>query len=183
MLFRSITCDWKDEVKPETKPDPKPDSSGSSSSGGSSSSSGGSSSTPAPSKVDLQKFYGDITGKYQFSFMMEADDTMLSNFYAGLSDLSLSQQVVYLCGMNPSPNGDFTLVQVKDSKDVDKVKAILQARIDYMVGDGNGPGGAFYPMEQTTWEEYSRIAVNGNYLMLIAHESCDDIVKEFNALF
>ena len=77
----------------------------------------------------------------------------------------------------------FMTEAVKDSKDVDKVKSILQARIDYMVGDGNGPGGAFYPMEQTTWEEYSRIAVNGDYVMLIAHENCDDIVKEFNALF
>ena len=115
--------------------------------------------------------------------MTEADDATLNNFYAGLSDLSLSQKAVYLCGMMPSPNGDFTLIQVKDSKDVDKAKAILQARIDYMVGDGNGPGGALYPMEQTTWEEYARIAVNGNYLMLIAHEKCDDIVKEFNALF
>ena len=80
-------------------------------------------------------------------------------------------------------NGEFGLVQVKDSKDVDAVMDIFQARVDYMVGDGNGPGGAFYPMEQTTWEEYARIAVNGNYLMLIAHENCDDIVNDFNALF
>ena len=151
----------------------------SSSSSGSSSGSSGSSA----SKVDLSSFYSTITGKYQFSFMTEADDVALTNFFAGLSDLSLSQQVIYLCGMSPAPVGDFALVQVSDSKDVDKVKSIFQARIDYMVGDGNGPGGAFYPMEQTTWEEYSRIAVNGDYVMLIAHENCDDIVKEFNALF
>ncbi len=148
-----------------------------------SSSSSGSSSGSSASKVDLASFYSTITGKYQFSFMTEADDTTLTNFFAGLSDLSLSQRVVYLCGMSPAPVGDFALVQVSDSKDVDTVKSIFQARIDYMVGDGNGPGGAFYPMEQTTWEEYSRIAVNGDYVMLIAHENCDDIVKEFNALF
>lgn len=148
-----------------------------------SSGSSGSSSGSSASKVDLASFYSTITGKYQFSFMTEADDTTLTNFFAGLSDLSLSQRVVYLCGMSPAPVGDFALVQVSDSKDVDTVKSIFQARIDYMVGDGNGPGGAFYPMEQTTWEEYSRIAVNGDYIMLIAHESCDDIVKEFNALF
>lgn len=153
---------------------------GSSSSG--SSSSGGSSSAPA-SKVDLQSFYDTTVGKYEFSFMMEADSATLDNFFAGLSDLSLSQQVIYLCGMSPSPHGDFALVQVNDSKDVDTVKGILQARIDYMVGDGNGPGGAFYPMEQTMWEENARIASNGNYVMLIVHPNCDDIVKEFNALF
>ena len=133
--------------------------------------------------MDLQSFYDTTVGKYEFSFMMEADSATLDNFFAGLSDLSLSQQVIYLCGMNPSPHGDFALVQVNDSKDVDTVKGILQARIDYMVGDGNGPGGAFYPMEQTMWEENARIASNGNYVMLIVHPNCDDIVKEFNALF
>lgn len=148
-------------------------------SGDSSSSSSGSSS----SKVDLSSFYSTITGKYQFSFMDAADDEILDQRYVGLTGLSLSQRLVYMCGMSPSPNGDFVLIQVADSKDVDKVKSILQARIDYMVGDGNGPGGASYPMEQTTWEENSRIAVNGDYLMLIAHPDCDSIVKDFNALF
>ena len=171
----NVTCDWeesKPEPKPEPKPDPKPDTKPEEKP-----------EEPAVKNVDLSSFYSTITGKYQFAFMEAADDATLTNFFAGLSDLKLSQRLVYQCLMSPSPNGDFVLVQVSDSKDVDTVKSILQARIDYMVGDGNGPGGAFYPMEQTTWEEYSRIAVNGNYLMLIAHENCDDIVKEFNALF
>lgn len=184
----TVTCDWKEaskpEPKPEPKPDPKPDASnpggGSGSSGGSSSSG---SSDSSSSQVDLQKFYDDTTGKYQFSFMTEADDTTLTNFFAGLSDLSLSQQVIYLCGMSPAPVGDFALVQVSDSKDVDTVKSIFQARINYMVGDGNGPGGAWYPGPTDMWENQSRIVTNGNYVMLIVHENCDDIVKEFNALF
>lgn len=174
----SVECDWtvetkpepKPDPKPETKPDPKPEDKPDAS-------------TPAPTQVDLQAFYDATTGKYQFASMMVADDTALTNFFAGLSDLNLSQRLVNLCAMMPAPNGDFVLIQVSDSKDVDTVKGILQARIDYMVGDGNGPGGAWYPMEQTTWEEYSRIVVNGSYLMLIAHENCDDIVKDFNALF
>ena len=153
---------------------------GSSSSG--SSSSGGSSSSSA-SKVDLSGFYTTITGKYQFSFMTEAVDQALDQYFAGLSGLNLVQRVVYQCGMSPSPHGDFVLVQVSDSKDVDTVKGILQARIDYMVGDGNGPGGAFYPMEATMWEENARIAVNGDYAMLIVHPDCDSIVNDFNALF
>lgn len=160
-----VRCRW----------DEQSDSSGSSGSG----SGDGSSS----SKVDLSSFYSTITGKYQFSFMTEADDTTLTNFFAGLSDLSLSQQVVYLCGMSPAPVGDFALVQVSDSKDVDTVKSIFQARIDYMVGDGNGPGGAWYPGPTEMWENQSRIVTNGDYVMLIVHENCDDIVKEFNALF
>lgn len=149
---------------------------------GSSGSSSGSSGSSV-SKVDLSSFYSTITGKYQFSFMTEADDATLTNFFAGLSDLSLSQRVIYLCGMSPAPVGDFALVQVSDSKDVDTVKAIFQARIDYMVGDGNGPGGAWYPGPTEMWENQSRIVANGDYVMLIVHENCDDIAKEFNALF
>ena len=180
----SVNCSWKEsQPAPTPKPDAsKPDSSGSGSSSSSDSSGGSSSSAPAAS-VNLSDFYTTTTGKYQFSFMMEADDTMLSTFFAGLSNLTLAQQVVYLCGMSPSPHGDFVLVQVSNSKDVDTVKSILQARIDYMVGDGNGPGGAFYPMEQTMWEENARIAVNGDCVMLIVHPDCDSIVSDFNALF
>ena len=128
--------------------------------------------------MDLSSFYSTITGKYQFSFMTEADDVTLTNFFAGLSDLSLSQQVIYLCDLSPAPVGDFALVQ-----DVDTVKSIFQARIDYMVGDGNGPGGAWYPGPTTMWEEQSRIVTNGDYVMLIVHPDCDSIVDDFNALF
>lgn len=172
IFYCVVRCRWEE-------------SSGSSSSSGSSgsSSSGGSSSSSSSSKVDLQAFYDATLGKYDFSFMMEADSTTLDSFFSGLSSLSLSQQVIYLCGMNPSPVGDFALVQVSDSKDVDTVKSIFQARIDYMVGDGNGPGGAWYPGPTEMWENESRIVSNGNYVMLIVHEKCDDIASEFNALF
>ena len=189
----TVTCDWKEETKPEPKPDPepkpepkpdpKPDASNPGGSSSSGDSSGSGSSGSSSSQVNLSDFYTTTTGKYQFSFMTEADDVTLTNFFAGLSDLSLSQQVIYLCGMSPSPHGDFALVQVSDPKNVDTVKAIFQARIDYMVGDGNGPGGAFYPMEQTMWEENARIAVNGDCVMLIVHPDCDSIVDDFNALF
>lgn len=144
--------------------------------------------TPAPEPtpagdVDLSAFYTDMTSQYQFAFMMEADNVTLDQMFAGLSGLDLAQRLVYICGMMPSPNGDFVLIQVSDSKDAAAVKGILQARVDYMVGDGNGPGGAFYPMEATMWEENARIATNGDYVMLIVHENCDDIVAAFNALF
>ena len=85
--------------------------------------------------------------------------------------------------MSPSPVGDFALVQVSDSKDVDAVKAIFQARIDYMTGADGGQPGAWYPGPTEMWQNSSRIASNGDYIMLIVHEKCDDIVNDFNALF
>ena len=176
----AVTCDWKEETKPEQKPDPKPeqkpDGSGSGSSSGS-----GDSSTPS-TNVDLSAFYSTITGKYEFGFLELADSSILDNVYPGLSGISAEQMLVYVCMISMN-NGEFGLVQVKDSKDVDAVKAAFQSRIDYMVGDGNGPGGAQYPMAMDQWENNSRIVSNGNYVMMVVHESCDDIVNEFNALF
>ena len=93
------------------------------------------------------------------------------------------QLAVYMCMMNPPPNGDVVLVQVKDSKDVDAVKAILQARIQYMVGDGNGPGGAWYPETMDQWENNSRVVSVGNSVMLVVMDNADEIVTEFQNLF
>ena len=169
----TVTCDWKEETKPDPKPEQKPDPKPDTSNPGSGSSS---------SRVDLQAFYDATTGKYEFGFLDLADKTALDVVYPGLSDISAEQMLVYVCMISMN-NGEFGLVQVKDSKDVDAVKAIFQARIDYMVGDGNGPGGAQYPAAMDQWENNSRVVSNGNYVMMIVHENCDDIVSEFNALF
>jgi len=138
--------------------------------------------TPPAKNVDLSAFYSTITGKYEFGFLELADDTILGQLYSGMSGVGLEQNQVYYCAVSMN-NGEIAMVQVKDSKDVDTVKAAFQARIDYMVGDGNGPGGAQYPMAMDQWENNSRIVANGNYVMMVVHENCDDIVKEFKALF
>lgn len=133
--------------------------------------------------VDLAAFFTKIEKDYDMNAMEAADSELIENCYPGLSAIQAKQLAVYMCVMNPSPAGDVALVQVKDSKDVDAVKAIFQARIQYMVGDGNGPGGAWYPEPTDMWENCSRIVTHGNYVMLVANNSCDDIVKDFNALF
>lgn len=157
------------EPKPEPKPDPKPDPAPD---------------TPAASTVDLQSFAETTLGNYDFSAMMEVDSQGIDAYFSGLSSISLSQQVINQCIMSPSPVGDFALVQVSDSKDVDAVKAIFQARIDRMSGaDGQGKPGAWYPGPTEQWLNNSRVVSNGNYVMMVVHENCDQIVAEFNALF
>lgn len=138
--------------------------------------------TPAPGGVDLAAFYADVTGKYEFGFLELASEGLLDGYYAGLTGIDTEQCLVYICKMSMN-NGEFGLVQVSDSADVDAVKAIFQARIDYMVGDGNGPGGAWYPGPTEMWDNNSRVVSNGNYVMMVVHENCDDIVSQFDALF
>lgn len=163
-----VACKWEEE-KPSTG-----DGSGSSSSGS------GSSSTPdpEPSKVDLAAFYTTVSANYSLpSHLSLADGQMVEQYFAGLSAISTEQSQVYINMMSMNM-GEIALVQVKDSKDVDAVKAIFQARIDAMVN-----GGAWYPEPTRLWTEDSRIVSNGNYVMMVVSESCDSIVDDFNALF
>lgn len=164
-----VRCRWEEN---------KPDQGGSSSSGsGSSSSNGGSTSTPSTDKVDLADFYATVTSTYEMPGMTLADSQLMDQYFPGLSAVATEQSQVYVNMMSMNM-GEMALVQVKDSKDVDTVKAIFQARIDSMA-----QGGAWYPEPTRIWTDESRVVSNGNYIMMVASEDCDSIVKDFNALF
>ena len=173
----SASCIVRVRVEEETSNNGSSSSSGSSSSGSGSSSSGSQS-----SKVDLSAFASQMMADYEFSHLQLADTSLMDSLYSGLSGVSTEQCLVY-CTMMTMNNGEFVLVQVKDSKDVDTVKGILQARINYMAGDGENPGGAWYPGPTEQWKNNSRVVSNGNYVMMVVHENCDDIVSAFNDLF
>ena len=166
-----VRCRWEDN-KPSN-------GGGSSSSGGNS----GSSSTPetpetpAPAQVDLSAFYTTESGKYEFGMITLADAELAANVYPGLFDIASEQCLPYI-NMMTMNTSEIVLVQVTNSSDVDKVKSILQSRIDAQV-----EGGAWYPSAIDAWQNNSRIVSNGNYIMMVVHESCDSIVSDFNALF
>ena len=96
--------------------------------------------------------------------------------------MAAKQRVVALAAIS-SVAGELALVEVEDAGDLETVKGILQARIDYQVGDGNGPGGAFYPETMENWEKNSRIVSNGNTVMLVVCEDAGGAVERFQALF
>lgn len=163
-----VRCNWE-----EQKPEEGGPADGSDSSSGSSS---GDTSTPA-GNVDLSAFASDIMGQYEFGMLQLLDANLMEQLYPGMGAVSAEQKLIYgtLMTMN---NGEFGLVQVKDSKDVDTVKSIFQTRIDGMIN-----GGAWYPEPTRIWTENSRVVSNGNYVMMVVHENCDAIVNAFNALF
>lgn len=163
-----VRCNWE-----EQKPEEGGPADGSDSSSGSSS---GDTSTPA-GNVDLSAFASDIMGQYEFGMLQLLDADLMEQLYPGMGAVSAEQKLIYgtLMTMN---NGEFGLVQVKDSKDVDTVKSIFQTRIDGMIN-----GGAWYPEPTRIWAENSRVVSNGNYVMMVVHENCDAIVDAFNALF
>lgn len=133
--------------------------------------------------VDLTAFYESLPGSVEnWPSMMAMSQESVDAFYPGLSDISTKQCSVYMA-MISADVGEIALVQVENAGDVQKVKDIFQARIDYQVGDETNPGGAWYPATIEGWKNDSRIVSNGNYVMLIAVEGADSVVDSFNALF
>ena len=138
---------------------------------------------PAAEGVDLAAFAASVTADQEtWPAMMALEGEALSSFYPGLSDVAAKQCMVYYAMISASGD-EIALVEVADSADVETVKGIFQARIDYQVGDGESPGGAWYPAPTEMWRSESRIASNGNFVMLVAHSGADSVVEQFNALF
>lgn len=134
-------------------------------------------------KVDLTAFYETLSADEDWPAMMLAEGEVLDAFYPGLSDIAANQCAVYTAMISASV-GEIALVEVQNAGDVQKVKDIFQARIDYQVGDDENPGGAWYPQTIEGWKDGSRIVSNGNFVMLVAtYEKSDDVVAAFNALF
>ena len=138
---------------------------------------------PAGEGVDLTAFYNSLAGGETWPSMMAVEGEALSAFYPGLADIAAKQCLVYYA-MISATVGELALVEVENADDVQAVKDIFQARIDYQVGDETNPGGAWYPDSIEGWKNGSRIVSNGNYVMLIAlSEGADSVVDAFNALF
>lgn len=158
---------------PEVTPDPVPEESG-----------GDAGELPAPAgQPNLREFYEDIMfDDPDFAATAELYNEYLDVLYPGLTAIS-TQQLVVFQPMMSAVVCEIALVEVTDRADVPAVLDILQSRVDYMVGDEENPGAAWYPASIEGWQNSSRIVSNGSYIMLIAYDKCDDIVAQFNTLF
>ena len=137
---------------------------------------------PSESSVDLTAFYDSLAADSNWPAMTAIEGEVQDTFYAGLSDISTQQCSVHTA-MISAVVAEVALVEVTDEADVQKVKDIFQARIDYQVGDDENPGAAMYPASIEGWKNNSRIVSNGKYVMLVVYEGADDVVTAFNALF
>lgn len=137
---------------------------------------------PIESDADLSAFYNGVLEDYESPEWMSLEPEAIEMLYPGLLDLDLEQCLVSTAAIS-SIAWEMALAESKNADGAQAIQDVFQARIDYQVGDGNGPGGAFYPETTRQWEENSRIAVNGNYVMLVVSENADAIVEDFNHLF
>ena len=130
--------------------------------------------------ADLTAFYNDIMNAAEEGpFMMDvaAEAEMLEMIYPGLKDIQTKQLVAFTPAMSAVAI-EFAFVEVANADDVVMVQAIFTDRINNQVA-----GGAWYPESIEGWKNNSRIVSNGNYVMMIAWQYCDEAVSAFNALF
>nr|WP_326185460.1 DUF4358 domain-containing protein [uncultured Oscillibacter sp.] len=133
--------------------------------------------------VDLAAFYETLSAGEDWPAMTRAEGEVLDAFYPGLSGIATDQCAVYTA-MISATVGEIALVEARSADDVQKVKDIFQARVDYQVGDDENPGGAWYPQTIEGWKNGSRIVSNGNFVMLVAlSDGADGVVAAFDALF
>ena len=155
-----VRCDWEEQSE-------TPDSSSDSS-------------APSAASVDLNAFVASLAAKHGENFAANANVVefgMHTDLYPGISDIAANQLVIYQPMMG-AVVCEIALAEVTNSADVDAMKSLFQARIDAQV-----QGGAWYPESIEGWKNNSRIVTNGNYVMMIAWQFCDDAVADFNALF
>lgn len=140
-------------------------------------------------QADLSAFAKTLQEKYEFAaYLSEMTpeypyyEEDMNRSLPGLLDMDLEQMVIYMT-MITLNNGEFSMVKAKSPEDAAKAAEIFQARIDYMAGDGETPGGAFYPGPTELWLRSSRVETQGNYVLMVAGEACDQIVEDFKALF
>ena len=133
--------------------------------------------------VDLAAFYDKVAaGNENFPALMALEQETLDALYPGLSGIATNQCLAYTA-MISATVGELALIEVESADDVQAVKDIFQARIDYQVGDDTNPGGACYPATIEGWKNQSAIVSNGNYVMLVVTEQKDAVIEAFNALF
>jgi len=133
--------------------------------------------------ADLTAFSETLFQGDEAPMMMPVDDTMIEDIYPGLAAVERKQTVLLTAAIS-AVAAEAAMVEVANAADVETVKNIFQARIDYQIvsDDPNVPPGAWYPATIESWKNNSEIVVKGNYVCLFVGESKDEMVSAFEAL-
>ena len=134
--------------------------------------------------VGLKEFYSKLEETYQWEegYMEDIEGDLLEDYYSGIGDISTKQFLAKTPMMGAAVN-EVVLAECETKTDADQLAEILQKRIDYQVGDGEGPGGAWYPEMTESWKK-AEVVQHGTYVALVASDDGQkEIVQAFHELF
>ena len=126
--------------------------------------------------VDLNAFYNELAGKYEFSAHVDTEGEMLEMTYPGISAFTF-KQAIFKAPMMSAVVNEIALVECENTDDAAAVAKIFEER-KQMQADG----GAWYPESIEGWKK-AQVVTHGNYVALIAFESADEIAASFEGLF
>ena len=130
--------------------------------------------------LDLNDVYQNILDaqtcpEEEYVMLPEESEDCIGYYYAGLSDIELKQQVLYMHPVTGAPT-EVMLVEVANPDDVQAVEEIFQTRIDLGIADD------FIPENSQGWQNGSEIQNYGNYVALICMADCCTIPEDVFAL-
>ena len=99
-------------------------------------------------------------GAEELILFEESNPDLIANFYPGLEQIDLNQQVFYMPPIVTHPC-EIVMVEVANAADVQTVVDIFQARID--MGADNGS----YPESAAGWQLYAQVQHSGNFVCMI----------------
>lgn len=138
-----------------------------------------------PKNVDLTEVYAsmeEVCDWWADGYMEDIPEEMLELYYPGLGALEPRQLIARTPLMSGVVN-EVVLIKCKSEKDADEAQEILQARIDYQVGDDTNPGGAWYPESIEQWKQ-TTVQRQGRYLALLAVADTQSQLEDiFNQAF
>ena len=119
---------------------------------------------PAPGTA-LDTFYQAILDAQpedaeELILFEESNPDLIANFYPGLEQIDLNQQVFYMPPIVTHPC-EIVLVEVVNQEDVQTVADIFQARIDM------GADNRSYPESAAGWQLYAQVQHSGNFVCMI----------------
>ena len=121
-------------------------------------------------ELDLEAVYQSIIDAQEnadeIALLPEDNADIIESFYAGLGAIELNQQLLYMHPVTGAPC-EIMLVEVANADDVQAVKDIFAARIEF------GSDDEFYPDNAAGWINNAVIQSEDNYVaMIVLPDSC-----------
>lgn len=116
-------------------------------------------------ELDLEEVYQSILDAQgdaaeDIAMLPESSPEIIESFYAGLGDIELKQEVLYMHPVTGAPT-EVMLVEVANADDVQAVADIFNARIKLGADD------EFYPDNAAGWQNNAQVQTDGNFVAMI----------------
>lgn len=119
----------------------------------------------AVKELDLEAIYQSILDAQgdaaeEIAMLPESSPEIIESFYAGIGDIELNQEVLYMHPVTGAPT-EVMLVEVANADDVQAVVDIFNARIEMGAND------EFYPDNAAGWQNNAQVQTDGNFVAMI----------------